>query len=375
MTSTTISTPVPAQRPTPARRKLGRTTWNLEQVSQLIGAAVGSVSTVWLVYERLLPVAGTLGFWVLCYVTFLLYYGVLVAIAEDLVAVRDRIASVVFTTAAALVVTALALVVGFTAKRGWDAAAHWRFITATTATIQPNAPLTQGGVYAAIIGTLEQVGIATLIAVPLGIATAVYLNEVRGRLTRLVRTVVETMTAIPSILAGLFIFAVVILTMGFSKCGMAAALALTVQMLPVVARASEVVLRLVPNGLREASYALGSGEWETVRKIVLPTALPGLVTAVLLGIARVIGETSPVLLTAGFTAELNKNPFGGPQVSLPLFIFTLVKEPLNTSIQRAFGAALVLLVLVLVLFTAARVIGNRGARPRRRHRRTSLEST
>jgi phosphate transport system permease protein len=156
---------------------------------------------------------------------------------------------------------------------------------------------------------------------------------------------------------------------------MAAALALTVQMLPVVARASEVVLRLVPNGLREASYALGSGEWETVRKIVLPTALPGLVTAVLLGIARVIGETSPVLLTAGFTAELNKNPFGGPQVSLPLFIFTLVKEPLNTSIQRAFGAALVLLVLVLVLFTAARVIGNRGARPRRRHRRTSLEST
>jgi phosphate transport system permease protein len=298
----------------------------------------------------------------------LAFYGVLVAIAEDSVAVRDRIATVVFTSAGVFVVIALALVIGFTADRGWRAAAHWHFLSQTTAAIQPNAPLSQGGVLAAMVGTLEQVGIALVLAVPLGIATAVYLNEVRGGLTRVVRTVVETMTAIPSILAGLFIFAAVILTLGYSRCGLAAALALTVQMLPVVARTSEVVLRLVPNGLREASYALGSSQWDTVRKVVLPTARPGLVTAVLLGVARVIGETSPVLLTAGFTAELNSNPTHGPQVSLPLFIFTEVREPLNQAVSRAFGAALVLLVLVLVLFSAARIIGGRSAGPGRRER-------
>jgi phosphate transport system permease protein len=291
---------------------------------------------------------------------------VLIAIAEDAVAVRDRLAAVIFTTAAAIAVTALVMVVSFTADKGWVAAKHLHFLTETTATIQPNAPVTQGGVYAAIVGTVEQVGFATLFAVPLGIATAVYLNEVRGRMSRVVRTVVETMTAIPSILAGLFVYALVILALGFSKCGLAAGLALTVQMLPVVARTSEVVLRLVPNGLREASYALGSTQWGTVRKIVLPTALPGLTTAVLLGIARVIGETSPVLLTSGFTAELNKDLLHGPQVSLPLFIFTLVKEPVSQSIQRAYGAGLVLLVLVLVIFTSARLISSRSGRPKRR---------
>jgi phosphate transport system permease protein len=357
-----------AVSPPLVRRKLGRG-WNLEQASQLVGAAIGAIATVWICYDRLLPVSGTLGFWVLSYLAFLAFYSILVAIAEDSVAVRDRLAMVVFSSAGVFLVVALALVVGYTADRGWRAAAHLHFLTQTTASIQPDAPLNQGGVLAAMIGTIEQVGIAIVIAVPLGIATSVYLNEVRGKMSRLVRTVVETMTAIPSILAGLFIFAVVVLTFGFSRCGLAAALALTVQMLPVVARTAEVVLRLVPNGLREASYALGSSQWDTVRKVVLPTARAGLVTAVLLGVARVIGETSPVLLTAGFTAELNSNPTSGPQVSLPLFIFTEVREPLNSAVSRAFGAALVLLIIVLVLFTAARIVGNRAPGPSRRERR------
>jgi phosphate transport system permease protein len=365
-----VPTPVAQVRPPAVPRKLRSSGWTGERVSQLIAAAIGALALVWLVFERLLPFSGVVGFWLTAYVAFLALYAVTVSITEDRVAMRDRLAAVVFTSAGLLLLSVLALIVTFIAVRGWRAVAHTNFFTQTTAFIGPNDPLDRGGVYHAIIGTLEQVAISMAISVPLGFATAIYLNEVRGRLARLVRTVVETMTAIPSILAGLFIFATVILTLGVNRCGLAAAMALSVEMLPVVTRTAEVILRLVPNGLREASYALGSSQWSTVRKVVLPTARTGLVTAVLLGVARVIGETSPVLLTAGFTNELNYNPTSGPMVSLPLFAFTEVKFPLEPAIARAFGAALVLLALVLVLFTAARIIGGRspGATSRRRER-------
>jgi phosphate transport system permease protein len=131
-------------------------------------------------------------------------------------------------------------------------------------------------------------------------------------------------------------------------------------MLPIIIRAADVVIRLVPGSLKEASYALGGGQWRTVRHVTLPTARSGLTTAVILGTARGIGETSPVLLTAGFTAALNTNPFSGPMVSLPLFTFESVQSPEHTMIERGFGAAAALLLLVLILFTAARTIGGRG---------------
>ena len=173
-----------------------------------------------------------------------------------------------------------------------------------------------------MIGTLEQVAISMLLSVPLGIATAVYLSEVRGALARVVRTVVEAMSAVPTIVAGLFVYSMLILTLGKmdlppridavvttlglgDRSGFAASIALSVSMIPVVVTTAEVVLRLVPGGLREASLALGTTQWQTVRRVVLPTARSGLVTAVLLGVARVIGETSPVLLVAGSTSELN----------------------------------------------------------------------
>jgi phosphate transport system permease protein len=290
---------------------------------------------------------------------------------QDRLAVSDRIAAVLFSTAGLVLFAVLALVVGFVVSKGWSAVHHWNFFSQTTALIGPGDALDRGGIYAAAVGTLEQVGLSVLISVPLGIATALYLNEVRGRLAGVVRTIVEAMTAIPSILAGLFVFAAVVLTLGFNRSGLAASLALAVEMLPIVARTSELVLRLVPNGLREASAALGASQWETVRRVVLPTARPALVTAVLLGVARVVGETSPILLTAGFTNELNYDPLHGPQVSLPLFAFTEVRFPLDNAIARAFGAAVVLLALVLVLFTAARAIGGRpaGRTPRRERQR------
>ncbi|MGW1973808.1 phosphate ABC transporter permease PstA [Streptomyces tubercidicus] len=224
----------------------------------------------------------------------------------------------------------------------------------------PLQPLTEGGVKHAIVGTLEQITIALAITVPLGLACAVFLNEVPGGYARFVRTIVEAMTALPSIVAGLFIYATVILILGLEKSGFAAALALSVMMLPIIIRAADVVIRLVPSSLREASYALGAGQWRTVWTVVLPTARSGLTTAVILGTARGIGETSPVLLTAGFTAGLNTNPLSGPQTSLPLATFSLVGSPQPALIARGFGAAALLLALVVLLFVLARAIGGRG---------------
>jgi phosphate transport system permease protein len=366
-----VTTVVPAATTRPVPRRVRTTTVTPDLVSGLLASALGALGLVWLLFERLLPLSGTLGFWLCWYATFLVLYGLVVASAQDRLAVADRVVAVLFTTAGLVLFAALVLVVGFVVNRGWSALHHLNFFTQTTALIGPGDPLNRGGIYAAAVGTLEQVGLSTLISVPLGIATALYLNEVRGRLAAVVRTIVEAMTAIPSILAGLFVFAAVVLTLGFNRSGFAASLALAVEMLPIVTRTSELVLRLVPNGLREASSALGASQWETVRKVVLPTARPALVTAVLLGVARVVGETSPVLLTAGFTNELNYDPLHGPQVSLPLFAFTEVRFPLDAAIARAFGAAAVLLLLVLVLFTAARVVGGRpaGRTPRRERRR------
>ena len=169
------------------------------------------------------------------------------------------------------------------------------------------------------------------------------------------------MTALPAIVAGLFVLASFILILGLPKSGLAAALAISMMMLPIIIRASDVVIRLVPGSLREASLALGAPRWRTVWHVVLPTARSGLTTAVLLATARGIGETSPVLITAGFGSSLNFDPTKGPMVSLPLLTFVLSNSPEPRVIDRAFGAAAVLLVLVLVLFALARVFGGRSA--------------
>jgi phosphate transport system permease protein len=185
----------------------------------------------------------------------------------------------------------------------------------------------------------------------------VYLNEIPGRFSRFVRTIVEAMTALPSIVAGLFIFATVILMFGLPKSGLAASLAISVMMLPIMIRSADVVLRLVPQTLKEASIGLGASQWKTVWNVVLPTSRSGLTTSIILATARGIGETSPVLLTSGFTAELNVNPLESPMVSLPLAIFQFVKSPEPTMIARGFGTAAVLMLLVLTLFVIARIIG------------------
>lgn len=325
----------------------------------LWGAALGALALVWVLYERVLPFSGVLGFWLCWYVVFLGFYAAMARLQWD---GRDVVNKVTTVALAAAGVVVIAVVFGtdlYTLARGADAVAHPNFWLQSMAFAGPTSPLDLGGAAHAAVGTLEQIALGTLFAVPLAVAAAVFLAEVGGALARPVRIIVEAMTALPDIIAGLFVYALFILTLGMQKSGFAAALALTVTMMPIIARASEVVLRLVPGTLREASYALGSSQWRTVWNVVLPTARPGLATAVVLGMARGIGETAPVLIVAGFTKEFNFNPLSGPQVSLPLYIWDYVHvEGVNAGyVERGFGAGVILVLIVLALFTLARKLG------------------
>ena len=241
-------------------------------------------------------------------------------------------------------------------------------------------PSTSGGGYHAIIGTIEQVGLALIESLPLALAAAVFLNESRSKWRRPVRIFVDAMSGLPSIVAGLFIFAVLILPFAksgnplFGYNGFMASLALAITMLPTITRTVEVVLRLVPDGLREASLALGASRARTVWSVVFPTAKTGMTTAVVLGIARAVGETAPLLFTAFGYDLMNSNPFAGSQESLPLFVYRNIRKPDISAIERGFAGALVLLLIVLVLFAIARFFGRDRSKSKKRNSRLSFHA-
>ncbi|MFZ9309467.1 MAG: phosphate ABC transporter permease PstA [Candidatus Nanopelagicales bacterium] len=216
-----------------------------------------------------------------------------------------------------------------------------------------------GGLGHALLGTLLTVGLATLFSLPIGILAALYVTEVRGVLTPFVRFFVQAMSGVPSIIAGLFAYAVFIASGILTYSGFVAAIALSILMLPTVARTAEEVLKLVPDDLRSAALALGGTQWRSVRMVVLPAARSGLVTAAILGIARVIGETAPLLLTAFGNREYNLNPLEGPIATLPTYIFQQFLLGTENDVRRAWVAAFVLLVLVGIVFSVARVVSSR----------------
>ena len=325
----------------------------------MIGSAITAFALVQLLYETLLPLSGALGFAVAWYFFFLVVSWIAVREVRGAIRAKDHLARVLVWSGASLAIVPLVLIVGYVVGKGYHAL-RVQFFTEDQRYVGALSDSTEGGGAHAIIGTLQQVGIASLIAVPLGITTAIYLNEVKGRLAKPLRTVVDAMSAVPSIVAGLFIYAAWILALGNQQTGLAGSLALSVLFLPTVTRTAEVVLRLVPGGLREASLALGGTEWRTTSRVVLPTSRSGLVTAVILGVARVIGETAPLILTVGGAFIMNWNPLSGKQDSLPFFVFRLIRFPQESQIARAWTGALVLMILVLVLFVVARAIGGRG---------------
>ncbi|HTJ71596.1 MAG TPA: phosphate ABC transporter permease PstA [Actinospica sp.] len=214
-----------------------------------------------------------------------------------------------------------------------------------------------GGAYHAILGTLEQVGIAAVITIPLSLLVAIYLVEYgRGRLAQAVTFFVDVMMGLPSIVAGLFVLSFWLLGLNNKASGFAVSLALLILMMPIAIRSTEEMLRLVSPALREASYALGVSKWRTIVKVVLPTALPGIVTGMMLGIARIMGETAPALLLAGAAESINPNVFQNPQGSLPLFAFNESQNPSAFAVNRGWAAALTLIILVMLLNLIARLI-------------------
>jgi len=208
------------------------------------------------------------------------------------------------------------------------------------------------------VGTIDQVGIAVLIGAPAGVATAIFLNEVGGRITSAIRVVITAMSAVPSIVAGLFIYVLLITEFHYGFRGIAGSLALAILLLPNITRTTEEVLKVVHGSLREASMALGAPEWRTVWSVVLPTARTGVATAILLGIARIVGETAPLLVTVSSNTAMNPSPFHNPQEALPKFVWDYYQLPLAKDVERAFGAGLALVGLVLILFITARLIAS-----------------
>lgn len=360
-----ITAPAPAPARPPVKRRPSETT--REDRLAALGCAVSATLLTWFVMHLLLTSPGWLADLLVAYV---LYLGMLYLVTRDRLgrlAATDRLVSTVVVTGAFGLLVPLLLLLGYIIVAG---APHlrWDFFTHDMSTVSASDPVEKTGGLHAIVGTLEQTGLSLVLVVPLGLLTAVFLNETRSRFRRPVRILVDAMSGLPSIVAGLFVYAAIIIPginagIGFfSYSGFMATLALTMVMLPTVTRTVDVVLRLVPDGLREASLALGASRARTVWSVVLPTARTGVTTAVILGIARVAGETAPLLFTSFGAITMNADPFSQPQESVPLFVYRYIKQPLENVQQRGYVGALVLILLIFTLFALARIVG-------RNHRR------
>ncbi len=322
-------------------------TWSFIAVAIAVAAIVLGLFAV-------TPLQGRVDYFVVLVPAYVVVQSIIAGVFEGRRSAKDRLATLMVGVAFIIAVIPLVGVLGYTIARGlkrFDVT----FLTHSMRNVAEQDP--NGGAYHAIVGTIEQVGIATIIAVPIGLLVAIYLVEYsRGRLGAFVSFFVDVMTGLPSIVAGLFIYALWILALHQGYSGFAGSLALVLLMLPTIVRSAEEMLKLVPSGLREASFALGVSKWRTTLRIVLPTALPGIITGVMLAIARVIGETAPLLLTVAFASSINNNPFSGAQEGLPLYVFSESSLPNETAINRAWAGALTLIIIVMLLNIVARII-------------------
>jgi phosphate transport system permease protein len=272
--------------------------------------------------------------------------------------VRNLLATVLMGLAFVIVLIPLGFVLVTVVQKGWDAVTTAGWFTDDIPPVRRSGP----GMGPAIVGTILTTGLATLMAVPLGILGAVYLHEYgkTGRLASILRFFADVMTGVPSIIMGLFIFTIWVVRFGVDGVNaFAGALALGCLMLPIVIRSTEEMLKLVPNDLREASLALGSSQSRTILGIVLPAALPGIVSGVLLAVARAAGETAPLLFTIGAATSINWNPFSGPNTALSVQIFSNAQQPFAGAQERAWGAALTLIAMTFILLVLSRIVAAR----------------
>ena len=344
---TTISTPTPT-RPWQASPQ--------DKLRDFLIFVLAIVATYVLV--AITPMKGKLAYFILFFIVYMSLTSILQYFKRGSAAAKDAFVSSLVAVGAVLTVIPIASIIGTVVSNG-SKGLHIGILTTDMSLAAPTDPIVNGGLLHAITGTITLVILALIISVPIGILTALYLTEIQGSLSRPIQFLVQAMSGVPSIVAGLFILSAILypITKGYSA--LLGALALSILMIPTVARTSQEVLKLIPNDLREAGVALGGTQWRTVAMIVLPAARSGLITAVILGIARIAGETAPILLVTGGGDKVNPNVFNGPIGSLPYYIWKSFSAGSPEAITRAWAGLLVLMVLVLILFTLARLLGTR----------------
>ena len=278
---------------------------------------------------------------------------------RDLAAAKDSLLSSFALLAMTMTLIPIVSIVVTVVLKGYKGI-HFGMFTNDMTLASVNDPVQSGGLLHALIGTIIMVGGALIVSFPIGLLTALYLTEIRGKLARPIKFLVQAMSGVPSIVAGLFILSILVIPITQELTGLMGSLALSILMIPTIARTAEEMLLLIPNELREAGVALGATQWRTVSGVVVPAAKSGLVTAVILGIARIIGETAPILLVSGGADALNFNPMSGPMGSLPFYIWkAFLTGGTEEAYARAWGGMLILLILIVVLFVLARYVSGR----------------
>jgi len=336
--------------------------WGLnfkQSIPGFIGAMATFIISIAIVAYS--PLKGKLGFVITLLLVATLVSALLSWVRRDRKAAFNSVSTVLVYIAGMFVIFPLASILYEIVKRGIGGLS-WGIFTTDMAVTASDSPLNEGGLLHAVVGTLYVVAIASVISVPIGVLTALYLTEIKGKAAGTVRFFVQAMSGIPSIVAGLFIYAVWMIALGNQYSALAGSMALAILMIPTVARTSEEVLKLIPNDLREAGVALGGTQWRTVAMIVVPAAQSGLITAVILGIARVAGETAPLLLTMGGADALNLNPLNGNSSAIPYYVWKNFSLGTENAVARAWSGVLVLMIIVLFFFSLTRFLSGRKGR-------------
>ena len=346
MTQLTIPTP---QTPWAISIKQRLNTWGLIALGALLAGVV--VKTTGL--------NGKLGFAASFFFISTLLIFIQKFRSKDLAAAKDSLLSSFATLAIVITLIPIVSIVSTVVLKGYKGI-HLGMFTNDMTQASVNDPVQAGGLLHALLGTLIMVGGALIISFPIGLLTALYLTEIRGKLARPIKFLVQAMSGVPSIVAGLFILSILVIPVTQELTGLMGSLALSILMIPTIARTAEEMLLLIPNDLREAGVALGATQWRTVSGVVVPAAKSGLVTAVILGVARIIGETAPLLLVSGGADALNFNPTSGPMGSLPFYIWkAFLTGGTEEAYARAWGGMLILLILIVFLFGLARYFSGR----------------
>ena len=307
------------------------------------------------------PMKGKLAYFFLFFIAWFVIDSIFVVRRMGTKGIRDGLAAKVTLFGAVLVSMAVFSILWATVSRGVKGL-NLAFVTENMRNASMFDPIGKGGILHAILGTLMLIAIAIIISVPMGILTALYLTEIKGRAAGLIQFLVQAMSGVPSVVAGLFIYAAIILNTPLRSSAFLGGLALTILMVPTVTRTAQEVLNLVPRDLREAGLAMGATQWKTVALVVVPAARSGLITATILGVARIAGETAPLLFTVGVFDSYNFNPFKGDQGTIPTVVWRGLLGGTPESVQRAWSAILVLLVIVLIMFVLARTLGSKAVK-------------